>query len=102
MDFIDDIDFVSGLVGSIVDLLPEVSDFVNAAVAGSINLDDIESPSLGDFLTHRASITRLTFTIVVLTIYCLSQNTSGAGLTSAARTTEKIGMRDMTASQGVV
>jgi len=41
MDFIYNIDLVTGLVRSIVNLLPEVSDFINAAIAGSINFYDI-------------------------------------------------------------
>jgi len=101
MDFIYDIDFITGLVRSVVDLLPELSDIINAAIAGSINLDDIQSSTLGYCLAHRASITRLPLAIGK-TIHCLSQNASGAGLTSASRTTEKIGMRYMTATQGIM
>jgi len=41
VDFINDIDLVAGLIWSIVDPLPEVSDFINATIAGSINLNDI-------------------------------------------------------------
>jgi len=101
MDFIYDIDLILGLVGSIVNLLPEVSDFINAAIAGSINLDDIQSSALGYCLAHRAGITRLPLAIGK-TIHRLSQNASGAGLTGASRTTEKIGMRYMAATQGIM
>jgi hypothetical protein len=38
VEFIYDIDLVTGLVGSIVDLLTKVSDVINTPIAGSINL----------------------------------------------------------------
>jgi hypothetical protein len=41
MDFIHNIDLVGSLAGSIVDLLPEVSNIVNATIAGSVNLYDV-------------------------------------------------------------
>ena len=41
VDFIYNIDLITSLVRSIVDLLPEVSDFINAAIAGGVNFDDI-------------------------------------------------------------
>jgi hypothetical protein len=41
MDFVYDIDLVTGLVGGIIDLLTEAPDIINAGVTGGINLYDI-------------------------------------------------------------
>jgi len=41
MDFVYDVDLVTGFTGSIVSSLAEVSDIVNAGVAGGINFYDI-------------------------------------------------------------
>ncbi|MBA7694469.1 hypothetical protein ES703_103080 [subsurface metagenome] len=41
MDFVYDIDLVASLGWSIINPLPEVSDFINTPVAGSINFYDI-------------------------------------------------------------
>jgi len=41
MDVIYDIDLVTSLVGSIIDLLTEAPDIINASVTGSINFYDI-------------------------------------------------------------
>ena len=101
MDFVDNIDFVTGLVGRVVHFLTEVSDFINAAIAGRINLDDIQSRPLGDCLAHGTGITWLILAIIGKAIYGLGQNAPGAGLAGASGTAEKIGMRYVTATQGV-
>ena len=41
MDFVYDVDFVTGLVGSVVDPFPELPDVINATIAGSINFYNI-------------------------------------------------------------
>ena len=65
VDFVDDIDLVAGLVRGVVHLLPQVADLVDAAVAGGVNLDNIERPPLGYLLAHRAGIARLPFASLV-------------------------------------
>jgi len=100
MDFIYNIDLVAGLVRRIVDLLPEVSDFIDAAIAGSINFYNIQSPSLGYCLAHGAGVAWLALTIGK-TIHCLSQNAPGAGLTCSSWSTKKIGMRYTATTEGI-
>jgi len=92
MDFIYNIDFITGLVRRIVDPVTKVSDFVNATVAGSINFYDIQSPALAYCLAHRASITRFTLAIGQA-IYCLSQDAASGGLACSSWTTKKVGVR---------
>ena len=100
MDFVYDIDLVTGFTGSIVSSLAEVPDIVNAGVAGGINLYDIQSPALGYCLAHGAGITRFTLAIGK-TIHRLGQDAPGAGLTCSSWTTKKIGMRYTTSIKGI-
>jgi hypothetical protein len=100
MDFVYNIDLVMGLTGSIIDLLTEAPNVINTSVAGGINLDYIQSPTLSYCLAHTASIARLPFT-VGQAIHCLSQDAPGAGLTCSSGAAEKIGMRDTAAAEGV-
>jgi len=100
MDFVYDIDFVAGLVRSIVDLLAEVSDFINAAIASRIYFDNIQSPAFGYGLTHGASITWFTLAIGKA-IYCLSQDATGGGLSGSSRTAKKVGVGYATTNEGI-
>lgn len=100
MNFVYNIDFITGLVRRIVDPVTELSDFVNATVAGSINFYDIQSPALAYCLAHRASITRFTLTIGQA-IYCLSQDAASGGLACSSWTTKKVGVRYTTTIEGI-
>ena len=100
MHFVDDVDLVTGLVGSIIDLLTEAPNILNAGVTGGINLNDIESPGLGNCLAHRTSITWLTLAIGQ-TIHCLSQNARRTSLTCSSWATKKIGVRYTASTEGI-
>ena len=92
VDFVDDIDLVAGLVGGIVDLLTKTADIVDAGIAGSVDFDDIQSPGISYCLAHGTGIAGLALPIGE-TIYRLSQDARGAGLTSSPWATKKVGMR---------
>jgi len=100
MDFVYDVDLVTGLIGGIINPLAEVPDIINASVAGGINLNKIYRPAFIYGLAHVASIARFTFTIIE-TVHCLSQDAAGAGLAGSSRTTKEIGMGDTTAIEGI-
>ena len=100
VDFVDNVDFIAGLVGSVVDFLPEVSNFINAAVAGGVNLDNVQGGPLGYGLAQGAGIAGFTLA-VIKAVHRLGQDTSGTGLTGAPGTAEKVGMRNMAAAQSV-
>jgi len=100
VDLIYDIDLVMGLVWSVVDPLAEISNIVNAPIAGSINLYHIQSPTLGYCLADVASVARFTLT-VSKAIYRFSQNAPGAGFPCSPWATEKIGVRHPTTAQGI-
>jgi len=101
VNFIYNVDFVAGLVGGVVDFLPQVTDFINTAIAGSVNFNNIQGPPLGYCLAHGAGIAGLPFT-TGQTIDGFGQDTPGTCFTSTPGTAEKIGMRYMTTAQGVM
>ena len=92
MDFVYDIHLVAGLVGSVVDLLAQAADIVNTGVAGSVNLDYVERPTLGDCPAHFAGVAGLALTAGE-TVDRFGEAARGAGLACSARATEKVGMR---------
>jgi hypothetical protein len=100
MDLVYNIDLIAGLIRGIVDLFPEISDFINAAVRGGIDFNYIQSPALGYCSTHVAAITRFPLAIGK-TVHRLSQNTPGAGFARSSGTVEKIGMGHTTASERI-
>jgi hypothetical protein len=88
------------LVRSIVSPLSEVSDIFNASVTGGINLNHIQSSALGYCLAHWAGIARFALAIGN-TVYCLSQNTTGAGFTGTSGAAEEISVRYPAATEGI-
>ena len=100
MDFIDDVNLVSGYSWGEIDLLPEVSDLVNATIGGSIDLYQIKSATFIYRLAHATGIAGLTATIVQ-TINCFGQDAPGAGLACASGTGEKVRMTHPPCCQGV-
>jgi hypothetical protein len=70
MDFIYDIDLISGFARRVVDPLTEVADILYTGVTGGVNLDDIQGSPPGYCLTYGASVTRLILTIVGKAVYC--------------------------------
>jgi hypothetical protein len=100
MDFIYYIYFVTGLVRGIVSPLAEVSDIVNSSLAGGINLNHIQGSALGYCLANGAGIARFALAIGN-TVYCLSQNTTGAGFTRPPGAAEEISVRYPAATEGI-
>jgi len=100
MGLIYDIDLATSLIGSIIDPLTESPDVINATIAGSIDLNHVQSPTLSYGLAHRASITWFTLAIGKA-VHRLSQNAPGAGLTCSSWTTKKVSMRYTTIIEGI-
>ena len=100
MDFIDDVNLVSGYIWGEIDLLPEVSDLIDATIGGSIDLHQIKSPTFIYRLAHATGIARLTAAIVEA-INRFGQDAPGAGLACAPGTGEKVGMRHPPCGQGI-
>jgi hypothetical protein len=56
MHFIDDVDFVFVLGGKILDVLPQLPDFVDPPIRGPVNLQNVNRDPLADFFAKRAMI----------------------------------------------
>ena len=100
VDFIDDIDLVARLVGGVVHLLAEVSDFVDTAVAGGIDFDNVHSAAFGDCPAHVAFVAGLALAVVEA-VDGFSQTAGRAGLAGAAGSAKKVGMRYLLTGEGV-
>lgn len=92
MDFINDVDLVTGLVGGVVDLLTEASNIINAGIAGGINFDNVQGSGLAYCLADGAVIAGLTVS-VAKAVYRLSENTRRARLTGPSWAAEEISVR---------
>ena len=71
MDFINDIDLVTGVIWRIIDLLAEASDIINTGVAGGVNFNNIKCSAFGDILAHRAGVTGFSLAFIGGTVDCL-------------------------------
>jgi len=100
MGLVYDIDLVTSLIRSIIDSLTEFSDIINATIAGSIDLNHVQSPTLGYCLAHSTSITWFTLAIGKA-VHCFSQDAPGAGLACSSWTTKKVSMRYTTIFKSV-
>ncbi len=100
MNLIDDVDLVSSLIRSVIDLLTEAANVFNTSVTGGINLDNVQSPTLGYCLAHGARVARFSFA-VSKTIHCLSHNAPGAGLAGSSRAAKKVSMRYTLTVEGI-
>ena len=100
VDFVYNVDLVVSQIWGIIDFFSQVTDFINAPVAGGVYLDDIRGTTFVDSFTHGAAIARFAL-LGVQAANCFSQNASGAGLSCASWTTEKIGMSHPSISYSV-
>ncbi len=92
MNFVDDIDFEAGFGRGVTHLFTQVTDVVNAGVAGGIDFNDIQCPSPGDCLANIAGVARLALTAVIQAVYGFRQYSPGACLSRAPRSAEEIGV----------
>ena len=97
VDLVDDVDLRRGLVGAEVDPVVEVSDVVYAAVAGGVDLDEVQRSSLIDGGADVAGVVRLAF-LGREAVDCLGENAGGGGLAGASGSAEEV--RVGHASQG--
>src|SRR3990172_4233369 len=99
--FVYDVDLVAGFIGDKVHLIPQVSDLVNAPVAGGIYLYEVKAAPLGNRAAHEATVAGLAKACVLLAVYGLGQYTCGAGLASAPGSTEQVGVGEPPGGKGV-
>ena len=56
MHFVDDVDLVAGFAGLETDFLAQLTDVVDAVVAGRVDFDQIEEAALIDCRTEAATV----------------------------------------------
>jgi hypothetical protein len=100
VDFVDDIDLITGLVGGVIDLLTEAPDIINAGITGGVNFNNIQGVAFGDGAAHGTGIAGFALAIGQA-VDSFSQNAGGAGLAGAARAAEEVGVGDATAAEGI-
>ena len=100
MDLVHDIDLVSELGGREVDLVAQVADVVNAAIAGRVNLDQVEGAALINRDTAVADVVRFAVGWGK-TVHRLGKYAGGARLAGASRPAEQVGMRQPAGGYGV-
>ena len=100
VNFIDDIDFEFSPGGSVGDAIAQFFDFVDAAVGGAVDLEDIEAAALFDFFTNIVVGVEVGFWALGA-VKGFGKDAGGGGFTDAAGTDEKKGVGEPTLGDGV-
>jgi hypothetical protein len=99
--FIDDVNLEFILSGKIPDILPELSNLINAPVGGPVNLYHIHRNTRADFLAEGTAIARLRGR-PVLAIEGFGQNPGHRSFTHPARASKKVSVRYPLPSDGIL
>jgi hypothetical protein len=91
MNLINDIDLVSELVGGEIYLIAKRTDVVDAPVAGSVDLNQVQRPAFADRDTGMALIVRLAVDRR-FAVNGFRENSGRAGFACASRTAKQIRM----------
>ena len=101
VDFVDDVNLEPRAAGPHGDVLAELADFVDAAVAGAVDLEHVDVVAGGDALADLALAAgrgrRAAFAVEAL-----GENAGGGGLAHAAGAGEQIGVPDAVAGDGAL
>ena len=101
VDFVDDVDLVPRAAGPDGDVLPQLANLVDAAVAGAVDLQHVDIVAGGDAQADVALVARRRRR-AVLAVERLGQDAGGRGLADAAGTGEQIGVADAVAGDGLL
>ena len=91
MDFVDYVDFVAEDIGRVIYPLLEIVHVIDAAVAGLVYLNDIQSAASVDGRARFAAVAGFTFD-GILAVYRFGQDARRACFAAAARAAEQIGV----------
>jgi hypothetical protein len=100
MDLIDDVDPIPTRRRHVPDIFPQLPDFVDAAIGGSVDLLDIHRGAGGDFKAGDASVAGVP-TVSLEAVDGLGEDSGNRCLSHAPWTTEKIGMGQPLVPDGV-
>ena len=97
---VEDVDLAPELAGRVRQALAQVADVVDAAVAGGVDLDQVEGRALPDRDARRAGVARVAV-LEVRAVDGLGQDPGERGLARPARPDEQDGVADPIGSDGV-
>ncbi len=101
MDFIDNIHPIAASKGRKFHILTQLANVINAGVGCSINFDDVDRMTFGDFFATGASLTGLTGG-TVFTVQGLGQNSGYSGFPDSPHTRKHISMRNPFIVHGIL
>ena len=93
VDFVDDVDLAAGPAGANADVLTQLTDLVDAPVAGPVDLQHVDVAAGADALAHVAAVAGRGRG-ALFAIECLGQDPRCRGLADAPSAGEQIGMAD--------
>src|SRR5260370_27675132 len=100
VDFVDDVNLEAGAGGAILDILSNVSDFLDAPIAGAVDLQDIHVFAGSNVAAHFALIAR-SGSGTLDAIQRLGENSSRGGFADSPSAREEVGVGHAVALQSV-
>ena len=100
VDFVNDIDLEPGSGRSVADGVAELADFLDAAIAGAVDFDDIEGTALGDLAAAGVVVLEIDFGTIGA-IQALGEDAGDGGFAGAAGTAEEVSVGDSVLADGV-
>ena len=97
---VEDVDLASQFAGRVGEALAELADVVDAAVAGGVDLDEVERRALADRDARRAGVAGVAV-LEVRAVERLGEDPRQRRLAGAARPDEQDGVRDPIGADGV-
>ncbi len=101
VDFVDDIDLVRPLGGHVLDLLPQVPDFVDAPVGGAVDFQHVQGGAVGDLPADLAGVVGVGRG-ALLAVEGLGQDAGHRGLADAPGAAEQKSVGHPAGAQGVL
>jgi hypothetical protein len=93
MDFVDDVDLVTALIGCEVDSVSQIANVFNARIRGRIDLHEIQKTTFSEGYAMLALVAWSLGKGFVQAVDCLGQQASRCGFACAAWSGKKVGMR---------
>jgi len=100
VNFVDNIDFEFSAGGSVGDAIAQFFDFVDAAIGGAVDLENVEAATLFDFFANIVVGVEVGFWALGA-VEGFGKDTGGGGFTDAAGTDEKKGVGETTLGDGI-
>ena len=100
VNFVDDIDFEFSAGGSIGDAIAQFFDFVNAAIGGAVDFENVEATALFDFFANIVVGVEVGFGALGA-VEGFGEDAGGGGFTDATGTNKKKGVGETTLGDGV-